>query len=384
MTYLSPFFTARVFIPETSEPASGSVRQKEASFGSSASMPRYFFLVSSEPPRHDGRRGEAVGHQTGADARAAPAHLLLDQAAGEVVETGPAVGLGDVGVHQPDLPSLVDDVLGPGAVLVVLPGDLADLFLREVVRQLAQILLLVGQSEVNHWSKLLFVVRVGEVAPIDWSVNQAKRRICRRDRRPWMSGNCIPAASPQLLGRSVSRDRPLGVLSGDGLLAGASRSTTARHRAHHIDRASDRRDRLRRLRRCLEADRQGPVRDRAGRRRPVPRLHQPPTVDPRHAGGGGPADARGEVLPPGAAGKPALDVEAELRRYSAATPGIRAGPPATRSSGAAGRRPARRCATKCAGWSIIRNERRVREGQPPLDVEAETERQLADFIGSPR
>ena len=39
-----------VFIPETSEPASGSVRQKEASFGSSVSIPRYFFLVSSEPP----------------------------------------------------------------------------------------------------------------------------------------------------------------------------------------------------------------------------------------------------------------------------------------------------------------------------------------------
>ncbi len=50
MTYLSPFFTARVFIPETSEPASGSVRQKEASFLSSVSMPRYFFFVSSEPP----------------------------------------------------------------------------------------------------------------------------------------------------------------------------------------------------------------------------------------------------------------------------------------------------------------------------------------------
>src|SRR5918998_1707545 len=51
MTYLSPLRTAVVFMPETSEPASGSVRQKEASFGSSVSMPRYFFLVSSEPPR---------------------------------------------------------------------------------------------------------------------------------------------------------------------------------------------------------------------------------------------------------------------------------------------------------------------------------------------
>ena len=37
-------------MPLTSEPASGSVRQKLASFGASVSIPRYFFLVSSEPP----------------------------------------------------------------------------------------------------------------------------------------------------------------------------------------------------------------------------------------------------------------------------------------------------------------------------------------------
>src|SRR3954468_24275665 len=48
MTYLSPIFTALVFMPETSEPASGSVRQNDASFGSSVSIPRYFFLSSSE------------------------------------------------------------------------------------------------------------------------------------------------------------------------------------------------------------------------------------------------------------------------------------------------------------------------------------------------
>src|SRR3954454_7199091 len=48
MTHWLPFFTAVVFMPETSEPASGSVRQKEASFGSSVSIPRYFFLRSSE------------------------------------------------------------------------------------------------------------------------------------------------------------------------------------------------------------------------------------------------------------------------------------------------------------------------------------------------
>ena len=67
-------------------------------------------------------------------------------------------------------------VLRPGAVLVVLPGDLAHLFLGEVVGQLAQVLLLVGQGEVNHWSKLLLVVGVGARSgrPIDWSVNQGE------------------------------------------------------------------------------------------------------------------------------------------------------------------------------------------------------------------
>ena len=39
-THLSPCLVAVVFIPETSEPASGSVRQNEASLGSSVSIPR--------------------------------------------------------------------------------------------------------------------------------------------------------------------------------------------------------------------------------------------------------------------------------------------------------------------------------------------------------
>ena len=41
-------------MPETSEPASGSVRQKEASLKSSVSIPRYCFLSSSEPARESG------------------------------------------------------------------------------------------------------------------------------------------------------------------------------------------------------------------------------------------------------------------------------------------------------------------------------------------
>src|SRR5215813_10186264 len=54
MTHLSPLRTAVVRMPETSEPASGSVRQKEANSGASLSMPRYFFLSSSEPPMPSG------------------------------------------------------------------------------------------------------------------------------------------------------------------------------------------------------------------------------------------------------------------------------------------------------------------------------------------
>ena len=48
MTHLSPLRVAVVFIPETSEPASGSVRQNEASSGASERRPRYSFFSSSE------------------------------------------------------------------------------------------------------------------------------------------------------------------------------------------------------------------------------------------------------------------------------------------------------------------------------------------------
>src|ERR1700722_19157904 len=47
-THLSPLRTAVVFIADTSEPASGSVRQNDASSGASDRRPRYSFLSSSE------------------------------------------------------------------------------------------------------------------------------------------------------------------------------------------------------------------------------------------------------------------------------------------------------------------------------------------------
>jgi hypothetical protein len=54
ITYVSPLRTARVRIPDTSEPASGSVRQNEASFGDSTSSPKYSRLTSSEPASSTG------------------------------------------------------------------------------------------------------------------------------------------------------------------------------------------------------------------------------------------------------------------------------------------------------------------------------------------
>ena len=60
MTYLSPLLTAVVRMADTSEPASGSVRQKEASLGSSASMPRYWLLICSEPPSSTGAAASSL------------------------------------------------------------------------------------------------------------------------------------------------------------------------------------------------------------------------------------------------------------------------------------------------------------------------------------
>src|SRR5579863_8979862 len=54
MTHLSPLRVAVVFIPETSDPASGSVRQNQASNGASARRPMYSFLSSSEAARRTG------------------------------------------------------------------------------------------------------------------------------------------------------------------------------------------------------------------------------------------------------------------------------------------------------------------------------------------
>ena len=53
-TYVSPLRTALVRIPDTSEPASGSVRQNEASFGELTRSSANSRLTSSEPPSMTG------------------------------------------------------------------------------------------------------------------------------------------------------------------------------------------------------------------------------------------------------------------------------------------------------------------------------------------
>ena len=77
-------------------------------------------------------------------------------------------------VHQPELPGLLDDLLRPGAVPVVIPRDRADLLLREVVCHLANLLLLVGEREIDH---------VSQTPLIDQSVNDLVQGYPRRGQR---------------------------------------------------------------------------------------------------------------------------------------------------------------------------------------------------------
>ena len=54
MTHSSPSRTARVLIPETSEPASGSVMPRQAIFSPRIAGTRYSCFCSSEPNRNTG------------------------------------------------------------------------------------------------------------------------------------------------------------------------------------------------------------------------------------------------------------------------------------------------------------------------------------------
>ena len=149
----SPFLrTARVFIDETSEPASGSVTAK---------APTRRLLDGAEAGRDPGRDllrralGEDRGdRQPGAldgqrDAGAAPGQLLGDQRGHDARRVGVGL-LEEVDPVEPDLGRLLDhrprELLG----LVVLDGDRADLLLGEVVDPVPDLTLLVAQLKRNH------------------------------------------------------------------------------------------------------------------------------------------------------------------------------------------------------------------------------------------
>jgi hypothetical protein len=77
-------------------------------------------------------------------------------------------------------------------------------------------------------------------------------------------------------------------------------------------------------------------------------------------------------------GEPALDIEAELARLQGPQAGARAGGPDAGGSAGGGKHDAV-LVEEVRQLAMARNERRARQGKPPLDVEAEVERTLAEL-----
>src|SRR5205823_8449197 len=103
----------------------------------------------------DRRSCQPVASERCLDARAAPRELFLYQASVEVAGPRAAVLLGDVGVHETNLPSLLDDLLRPRPVAVVVPRHRANLPDGKVVGHLAEVPLLVSEREIDHSAALL-------------------------------------------------------------------------------------------------------------------------------------------------------------------------------------------------------------------------------------
>ena len=146
-TYSSPRRIAVVWIPDTSDPAPGSVRPKQPRTGASTSGPSHCFFCSCGARDEDRPGGEAVGEDRGADAGAAPVELLADEDPVEGRKLRASEPLGEVQVHQADLVRLGDDVGRMGLMLVALRRARPDLLLGERARERAQLLLLVAEGE---------------------------------------------------------------------------------------------------------------------------------------------------------------------------------------------------------------------------------------------
>src|ERR1044072_6235170 len=165
-------------MPETSEPALGSVSANAQRIGSpregappprgpspapaGQNSPAARAAAARAAPRwcfppwgrgyNLGQRAEDVRDNRRGDPGAAPAELLADQRALHRAEAGAAELLGHVRVHQADLVRLRDHVGGGRLVLVVLGGLRADLLLRELVRELTQRALLLREREGDSCS----------------------------------------------------------------------------------------------------------------------------------------------------------------------------------------------------------------------------------------
>src|SRR4029453_13311065 len=156
MTYSSPSRTAVVWIPETSDPACGSLRPNEQRIGFSTGgrRPR---RLSPPPPGDPPRcRSGRVGHDRDRDPGAAPGQFLADQHPVEARQPEAAVLLRYVRIHQAELVCLLENVRRMGRVLVVLGCLRTNLLLREVARELPQLALLVRERKGHARRRSLF------------------------------------------------------------------------------------------------------------------------------------------------------------------------------------------------------------------------------------
>jgi hypothetical protein len=124
-----------------------AVRAEEALLGHAAEV---LLLLGLGAGDDDGHLRQGVGLHGGADAGAAPAVLLGDEHAVEGAEPEAAARLGDVRVHQPELPRLLQRRVGVLARLVVVARDLADFVDGEVAGEAAEGFLFAGELEIDH------------------------------------------------------------------------------------------------------------------------------------------------------------------------------------------------------------------------------------------
>ena len=133
-----------------SEPASGSVRPKEASrlpLQSSRQPLRLLLVAAPEVDRHRPQRG--VGGHRDADRGVDPGQLFDRQRVGERVGAAAPVLLRERDPHQPELAHLRDDLVGEALRPIQLLGHRPDLVAGEVPHGVPQQPLLVAQLEVH-------------------------------------------------------------------------------------------------------------------------------------------------------------------------------------------------------------------------------------------